>query len=65
MLIVSLFIHIQYCVGRYKTRKALVLLTTQQMLDIGMTKDRQRAELLQASLYGFFRDLTNKMKKSE
>lgn len=63
MLIVSLFVHIQDCVERYQTRKALARLTTQQMSDIGMTKDRQRAELLQASVYGFVRDLTNRMKK--
>ena len=65
MLIVSLFVHIQYCVGRYKTRKALALLTTQQMSDIGMTKDHQRVEVQQASLCGFLRDLTNKMKRDE
>ena len=43
MLIVSLFVHIQHCAERYKTRKALAQLTTQQLSDIGMTKDRLQA----------------------
>jgi len=64
MLIVSLFVHIQHCAERYKTRKALAQLTAQQMLDIGMTKDRQQSELQQASVKGFTRDLIDRIKKS-
>lgn len=63
MLIISLFVHIQHCVMRYKTRKALTQLTTQQMSDIGITKDRQLAESRQASVYGFSQDLINRLKR--
>lgn len=63
MLIISLFVHIQSCVQRYKSRKALALLSAQQMSDIGMTTDQQQTELDQASIYGFTRDLINHIKK--
>ncbi|MEO9273371.1 hypothetical protein ABFY09_00820 [Marinomonas sp. 5E14-1] len=63
MLIISFFVHIQHCVVRYKTRKALVTLTATQMTDIGMTQERQQAELSQASVKGFTRDLINRIKK--
>ncbi|WP_187424881.1 DUF1127 domain-containing protein [Marinomonas sp. IMCC 4694] len=65
MLIICLFVHIQDCVVRYQTRRALARLTAQQMTDIGMTKEHQRAELLQASVFGFVRDLMNRKKKEE
>lgn len=63
MLIISLFVHIQYCVVRYKTRKALVSLTSTQLSDIGMTQERQQAELSQASVKGFTRDLIERIKE--
>ncbi|MFT2097743.1 hypothetical protein [Marinomonas sp. GJ51-6] len=63
MLIISLFVHIQHCVVRYKTRKALVSLTAAQMTDIGMTQERQQTELSQASVKGFTRDLIDRIKK--
>ncbi|ETI62589.1 hypothetical protein [Marinomonas profundimaris] len=63
MLIVSLFVHVQYCVTRYQTRKGLATLTSQQMMDIGMTKERQKMEMSQASLKGFLNDLMAKVKK--
>jgi uncharacterized protein YjiS (DUF1127 family) len=64
MLVISLFVHIQHCVERYKTRKALSLLTTTQISDIGMTQERQQAELSQATIVGFTRDLKDSIKKN-
>ncbi|AWY00192.1 hypothetical protein A8139_09430 [Marinomonas primoryensis] len=63
MLIVSLFVHFQDCVTRYQTRKGLASLTAQQLMDIGMTKERQQAELSQASFKGILCDMMVKVKK--
>jgi uncharacterized protein YjiS (DUF1127 family) len=57
MLIVSLFVCIQQSVERFQTRKKLASLTAQQMSDIGMTKERHQAELSQATIVGFVRDV--------
>lgn len=65
MLVISLLVHIQHCVERYQTRKALALLTRAQMSDIGLTQERQKAELSQASVRGFTRDLMDRIKKDK
>lgn len=57
MLVVSLFVCIQQSVERFKTRRKLMRLTPQQMTDIGMTKERQQAEVSQATLLGLLRDV--------
>ena len=57
MLVVSLFVCIQQSIERFKTRKKLASITALQMMDIGMTKERQQVELSQATLIGFVEDL--------
>lgn len=57
MLVVSLFVCIQQSIERFQTRKKLASLTPQQMTDIGMTKERHQAELSQATIFGFMRDV--------
>lgn len=57
MLVVSLFVCIQQSIERFQTRKKLASLTPQQMIDIGMTKERHQAELSQATIVGFMRDV--------
>ncbi|RBP85595.1 hypothetical protein EBI01_02775 [Marinomonas rhizomae] len=57
MLVVSLFVCIQKGVERFQTRKKLASITIQQMSDIGMTKELKDAELAQATLIGFIRDV--------
>jgi hypothetical protein len=57
MLVVSVLVCIQQSALRFKTRKKLASITALQMKDIGMTKERQQAELSQATLIGFVGDL--------
>ncbi|WP_369920828.1 hypothetical protein AB8E32_00635 [Marinomonas polaris] len=57
MLVVSLFVCIQQSIERFQTRKKLASLTPQQMIDIGMTKERHQAELSQATIVGLMRDV--------
>ncbi|SHE35260.1 hypothetical protein SAMN02745753_00113 [Marinomonas polaris DSM 16579] len=57
MLVVSLFVCIQQSIERFQTRKKLASLTSQQMIDIGMTKERHQAELSQATIVGLMRDV--------
>ncbi|MGO2511847.1 hypothetical protein [Marinomonas polaris] len=57
MLVVSLFVCIQQSIERFQTRKKLAFLTPQQMIDIGMTKERHQAELSQATIVGLMRDV--------
>jgi uncharacterized protein YjiS (DUF1127 family) len=63
MLIVSLLVHVQHCVTRYKARKGLATLTSQQLTDIGMTRECQKIEMSQASFKGFLRDMMARTKK--
>ncbi|ETX11399.1 hypothetical protein MUS1_10870 [Marinomonas ushuaiensis DSM 15871] len=63
MLVISLFVHIQHCVQRYQSRKALALLSAQQMCDIGITDDEKQTEIAHASVLGFVRDLLRQVKK--
>lgn len=63
MLIVSLFVHIQHCLERYKNRKALVSLNAQQISDIGITYEEKQAELAKASVLGFACDLLRHIKQ--
>ena len=57
MLVVSLFSCLQQSIERFQTRKKLASLTPQQMIDIGMTKERHQAELSQATIVGLMRDV--------
>jgi hypothetical protein len=57
MLIVSLLVSIQHSVVRFKTRKKMALLTAQQRMDIGLTVERQQAEISRATWLGFLKDL--------
>lgn len=57
MLVVSLFSCLQQSIERFQTHKKLASLTPQQMIDIGMTKERHQAELSQATIVGFMRDV--------
>lgn len=57
MFVVSVLVCIQQSTLRFKTRKKLASITALQMKDIGMTKERQQAELSQATLIGFVGDL--------
>lgn len=57
MLIVSLFVCIQQSVERFQTRKKLAKLTTEQLNDIGMTKERQQVEVSQATVLKLMRDV--------
>ncbi|MCW4627780.1 MULTISPECIES: hypothetical protein [Marinomonas] len=62
MFVVSVLVCIQQSALRFKTRKKLASITALQMMDIGMTKERQQAELSQATLIGFVGDLLTFMK---
>lgn len=62
MLVVSVLVAIQQSALRFKTRKKLASLSAQQMTDMGMTKERQRAELSQATVIGFMNDLRTLIK---
>lgn len=57
MFVVSVLVCIQQSTLRFKTRQKLASITALQMKDIGMTKERQQAELSQATLIGFVGDL--------
>ncbi|WP_417528011.1 hypothetical protein [Marinomonas shanghaiensis] len=57
MFVVSVLVCIQQSALRFKTRQKLASITALQMKDIGMTKERQQAELSQATLIGFVGDL--------
>ena len=57
MFVVSVLVCIQQSALRFKTRKKLASITALQMKDIGMTNERQQAELSQATLIGFVGDL--------
>ncbi|NLQ16883.1 DUF1127 domain-containing protein [Marinomonas sp. M1K-6] len=63
MLVVSLMVCLQHSAMRFKTRKKLASLSAQQLADIGMTKERQKMELAQASVKGFVVDLLAFFKK--
>jgi uncharacterized protein YjiS (DUF1127 family) len=65
MLVVSLFVCIQQGIERFQTRKKLASLTPQQMIDIGMTKERHQAELSQATIVGLVRDVLLLIKNRE
>lgn len=61
MIVIS---HIQHCVERYRSRKALAWLSAHQMSDIGMTHNQKITEMSQASLLGFARDLRKLLERA-
>ncbi len=63
MLIIGLFTHVHCALARYKSRKALSSISTQQLFDIGMTHDEKQAQLTQASVLGFMRDVLRSIQK--
>ncbi|WP_133010228.1 DUF1127 domain-containing protein [Marinomonas flavescens] len=65
MLIISLLTHIQHCIERYQTRKALDKLSEQQMQDIGLSHEKRQAELSQASFIGVVSDLLRTNSKGD
>lgn len=65
MLIISLLSHLQHCIKRYQTRKALASVSTQQMEDIGLSHEKCQAELSKASIIGFVSDLTRTKEKGD
>ena len=65
MLIISLLSHLQHCIKRYQTRKALASVSTQQMEDMGLSYEKCQAELSKAGIIGFVSDLTRTKEKGE
>ncbi|MCV2402557.1 DUF1127 domain-containing protein [Marinomonas sp. C2222] len=63
MLIISLFVHIQQCVVRFRSRKRLARLTTHELSDVGISSECRNKEVAQATLYGFTQDVLSKVKK--
>ncbi|AEF55375.1 hypothetical protein [Marinomonas posidonica] len=57
MLVIGFLAHLQACVLRFKTRKALKTMTREQGIDIGVTPEEQRLEANKASVKGFLQDL--------
>ncbi|MBJ7537414.1 DUF1127 domain-containing protein [Marinomonas transparens] len=57
MLVISLLAHIQFCMERYQTRKALAKLTATQLKDVGINEELRTAEIAKASLGGVYQDL--------
>ncbi|REG86828.1 hypothetical protein [Marinomonas pollencensis] len=65
MLIISLLTHVQYCIVRYQTRKALATVSAAQMQDMGLSHEACQAELSKASIMGFVSNLTHTKRKGE
>ncbi|BFM51250.1 hypothetical protein [Marinomonas sp. THO17] len=57
MLVIGLFAHLQACVLRFQTRKALKTLTAEQCMDIGVTPEERVMEANKASVRGFLQGL--------
>ncbi len=57
MLAIGLFAHLQACVLRFQTRKALKTMTVEQCTDIGVKPEEQRLEAKKASIKGFLQDV--------
>jgi len=57
MLVIALLAHIKQCVQSYRTRKDLLVLTADELKDVGISEGDRRKQAAKASLLGMGKEV--------
>lgn len=57
MLVIALLAHLKQCAQKYRSRKALLALTQDELNDVGIREADRRAQAAKANLLGVWKDM--------